>query len=848
MNKLIGWMRVGLTDLRGDLRRFGVLIACLALGSSVIAAVGSVGTSLKIAVERDATLLMGGDMEVSRPDRDANPDELEYLLSLGEVAQVVDSNARAATDDETAFIDLLAVSDSYPLRGNVVSPELPDGEKPAVLLEQRDGVYGAIVDAVLFDRLGIDVGSTFRIGQTPFEVRGTLSSLPDSAVRGFHLGLTTVISTEARASMSDIRSPLPGLLTQHRYKIVLDGMTYEEALASVTERLGLDDWTVRSPEDAAGALVRYYDLFTSFLLIVGLSSLLVGGVGVSNGVTAYIGERQRSIATLRSLGATGARIMVHFLTQIGVLTLIGVGIGVVLGAIASLLILPVLGQALGVNLSPNADLGALAVAAGFGCLAGFAFSFLPLVRARKISPALLFRSLGDAVPDIRLGELLRPGVILPLLLAAAGIIWLAILTTNDVRLVGAYVLGVVFTFLILRFSGWGLQHILRLAPDQPSVTLRHALRQIYRPGSTAPIVIVSVGLGLAVLLIIALLDSNLHKQLLGAVSRNAPTFVVTDLFEDEMQTIQEMADADPDIVRFETSPMLRGAVVGINGGPLPDIADVSEEAVFLIGGEIPMTWRRELPEGTKVVAGEWWPDDYDGPPIISLRSTMQEALGLKVDDTLQIRLFSQVFDVRVANFREYQWQNGINFMVTFSPGFIEGYPMTFLGGIKAADGTQKDVERSLVRAFPLIAFIPIGDTLNQVADVLGQLGMAVTIVGGIAVINGLLVLSGTLAAGRKQRESDAVVHKVLGATRPDVLRVFILEYGLLGAFSAVIASFVGISAAWAITTRTLEIAFEPDPVLIVLVVVGAIVMTVAAGAITTWRALSTRPAQFLRDI
>lgn len=848
MNRLIGWVRVGLTDLRGDLRRFGVLIACLALGSSVIAAVGSVGTSLMIAVERDATLLMGGDIEVSRPDRDAEGEELTFLQSLGELAHVVDTNARAATDQESAFIDLLAVGETYPLRGQVGSPQLPRGDKPGTLMGLQGEAYGAIVDPVLFERLGIGLGDQFHIGRTPFEVRGTLTSLPDSAVRGFHLGLTVVISTEAMNTMSDLRAPLPGLLTQHRYKIVLDEISYEDAVSGIAENLGLDEWNIRSPQDAAGALVRYYNLFTSFLLIVGLSSLLVGGVGVSNGVTAYIGERQRSIATLRSLGATGPRIMVHFFSQIAVLTAIGVGIGVGIGALASLLILPVLGQALGVNLPPNADIGALAIAAGFGILAGFAFSYLPLVKARKISPALLFRALGDTTPEISIKELITPRVMLPLLAAAAGIVWLAILTTDDPELVAFYALGVVFTFVILRVSGWALQRLLRLVPAQPGKTLRHALRQIYRPGSTAPIVVVSIGLGLAVLLIIALLDANLHKQLLGAVSRDAPTFVVTDLFEDEMQTIHDMSDSNPDIARFDVSPMLRGAVVGINGGPVPPLAEVPEEAGFMLGGEIPMTWQAELPPATTVVAGEWWPTDYDGPPLISLRDTMRDDLGLEVGDTLQIRLFAEVFDVTIANFREYQWQNGINFMVTFSPGFIEGYPATYLGGIKAVDGAQKDVERALVRAFPEISFIPIGDTLNQVADVLGQLGMAVTIVGGLAVVNGLLVLSGTLAAGRKQREADAVVHKVLGATRPEVLRVFVLEYGLLGAFSAIIASIVGISAAWAITTRSLEIEFTPDPLLIIIVVAGAILMTVAAGAATTWRALSTRPAQFLRTI
>jgi putative ABC transport system permease protein len=848
VNRLWGWMRVGLTDLRGDLRRFGVLLACLALGTGVIAAVGSVGEGLKQAVERDASVLMGGDLEAVPPERPATAEERAFFKTLGTVAYVVDTNARGVAGDNSAFIDLLAAGANYPLRGNVVSPQLEPGEKPAVLLGEQNGAYGTIVDALLLDRLAINVGDRFRIGKTEFEVRGTLTSLPDGALRGFQLGLTTVISTTAFATMTDLRSPLPGLLTHNRYKIVLDGISYDDAAAAIKERFADVEWTIRSPRDAAGSLVHFFDLFSRFLLIVGLSSLLVGGVGVANGVSTYIGERQRSIATLRALGATGPRILVHFLAQIGVLTLIGVGLGVLFGAVATLAILPVVGQALSVSLPPAIIPGPLMTAAGFGVLAGFAFSYLPLMRAQKVSPALLFRSLGSVLPQLSMQNLLRITVLGPLLLAAAGIFWLAVITTSNLNLVIYYSVGVVVAFALLRASGWALQKILKFVPPVPAAGLRHAIRNIYRPGSNAPVVIVSIGLGLSMLLVIALLNNNLNAQLLGAVSRDAPTFVATDLFPDEVETLEQLASETPGLTQFQWAPMLRAAVTGIKGVDPRTIDNLEEEATFLVTGEIPVTWLRDLPAGTTVIDGAWWPADYAGDPLISLRSSMKEQFGLKVGDTVQFTMFGDVFDATIANFRDYQWQNGINFMVTFSPGYIEGYPSTFLGTIKAAPGEEKNIERLLARTFPDIAFIPIGDALNQLAEILGQLGTAVNIVGGLAVINGLLVLAGTMAAGRKQREADAVIQKVLGATRSDVLWIFILEYGLLGAFAAIIASLVGIGSAWAITLSALEIDFSADPTLIGFVVAGAIVLTVAAGAATTWKALSSRPAQVLRNV
>lgn len=847
MKRILGWIRIGLIDLRGDLRRFGVLIACLALGTSTIAAVSSVGVALQDAIVRDATKLLGGDLETSRADRDANAEELAYLQSLGEVTHIVTTNARAVAGENSGFLDLVAVDDSYPLLGSVVSPELPPGERPAEMLAERDGAYGAILDAVLLDRLGIGVGGRFRIGETEYQARGTLGSLPDGAVRGFHLGLTALISTAALAATPDARPPLPGLLTFHRYKIVLrEGLSYAEASDGIAARFKDEQWKTRSPYEAAGNLARYYDLFTRFLLIVGLSSLLVGGVGVSNGVSAYISERQRSIATMRSLGATGARLMVHFLAQVGVLALIGVGLGVIVGAVSTAIALPALGGMLGVDLPPSIDLRALLTAAAFGVLAAFAFAYLPLIRAQRVKPAILFRSLGTAVPPTKWRERMNLLALGPLVAAAVGIFLLAALATGDVTLVAYYTIGVVIAFLLLRGAGALLQVVLRLVPPLPDPRLRNALRNIDRPGSPAPVVIMSIGLGLAVLLVIALLDDNLYSQLLGDVTRDAPTFVATDLFDDEVDRLRTIEASDPRFERVLTSPMLRGAVMTIRGQPAAGFAEVNEEVAYLVGGEIPLTWLPDMPADTTLVEGRWWPADYAGPPLVSLRTSMRDLLGLKVGDTLTFDLYGDTIEAKIANFRDYQWQNGINFMVTFSPGALEGYPATTLATIKVTDGNEKAVERMLAREFPDVTFIPIGDALNQAATILSQVATAVNIVGGLAVINGLLVLAGTMAAGRKQREADAVIFKVLGATRRSVVGTLILEYGLLGAFASLIAAIVGIVGAWWITRLALEVGFGVDPVLVGSVIVGAITLTIGTGAAMTWSALSTRPAGYLR--
>ncbi|MGN6100953.1 MAG: ABC transporter permease, partial [Devosia sp.] len=502
-----------------------------------------------------------------------------------------------------------------------------------------------------------------------------------------------------------------------------------------------------------------------------------------------------------------------------------------------------------VDLPPSIHPVALLTAAGFGLLVAFAFSYLPLVRAQEMKPAILFRSVGAAVETGQSrGALLRPRNGGPLLISAALIFLLAWWTTQDIKLVGWYTAGVIGAFFLLRLAGMALQALLRLIPPLPNTEIRNAIKAIYRPGSPAPIVILSLGLGLAMLLVIILIDNNTRTQLQGQVTRDAPSFVATDLFPDEVDDLNKLAQTDSaEVAKVVAAPMYRGKVLSVKGKPVEDYKNLGGETDFLLGPAVPMTERADLPEGSTITSGQWWPANYSGPPEISLRTSTANLLGLKVGDEMTFDLYNQQVTAKIANIRDYQFQSmAMNFLVTFSPGALDGLPGNFMAGIKTVPGAEQAVERKLAHEFPDLTFIPIGDALNQAASILDQLSTAVDVVGALAVINGLLVLAGTMAAGRAQREADAVVNKVLGATRGDVIRAFVLEYSILGAFSAALAAVLGVFGSWAITVYSLDVDYAIDVVLILGVIVFTVLLTIATGAATTWGALSTKPAQFLR--
>ncbi|MHA6731349.1 ABC transporter permease [Devosia sp. A369] len=840
-------IRIGLLDMRGDLRRFLLLVVCLAVGTALIAGVNSVGASITRAIDDGAAELMGGDLELSRADRLATSEELATIAGFGTISSVIDTNLRAESSIGDAFVDLSAVGPTYPLLSRVISPQLSKGASLAELLAPHDDIPGALVDPLLLDQLGITVGDSFNLGGTQFEARGTLTKLPDSAVRGFRLGLTALITTEGFAKVSDRSSPLPGLGTWYRYKLLLNDRDADAGKPAL-EALADSGWTVRSARDGLGDMVRYYDLFMRFLVIVGLGSLLIGGVSVWTGMQAYIAERASVIAILRSMGAGRSRIFLHFFAQVAALAAVGVGIGLVIGGGGAFLVLPTIGGAVGIDLVPALHLQPLLVAAAAGLVTAFAFAYLPLQQAQAIRPVLLFRSKGLSAPPIDWRALLFSWQLLPLIAAAIAFFVLAWLMTGDAVLVAAFGLAAAASAILFELFIRAIQFALDRLPAPRNRIFRHALRAISGSGQNAASVVVSAGMALAMLIVVLVLQANLRQEFLGASAFDVPTLVASDLFSDEVETLTTMAGADAEITSFVATPMLRGALTEIAGAPAETARTRGPEATFLLAGEVPLTFRAELPASSRPVAGAWWPSDYAGPGLVSLHQSLRSGLGVDLGDTLTFTIFGEAVTVTIASFRDYSWQGGIDFLATFSPGVIEQYPTTLFAAVTAAPGHEEAVTRLLASELPDIRFIAIGDTLKQITDALSQLSFAAVLVGGLAVGNGLLVLVGSLATGRRQREADTVITKVLGATRFELLATAFLQYLILATLAVLPAIALGIGLGWLVSMLLLNVEFTIGSDALAVVLLAAIAITACLGALTILRAASARPARLLRDL
>lgn len=846
MRRLQGWLRVAMIDLRGSAKRFVILIACLALGVAAIGTVSAVRSSVETAIARDARLILGGDLELRAQRSDVDGAVVTALEALGRVSREVEINSQAGKAGKTAFLALRAVTDAYPLIGTVTLAPGAESGGIAALLAQRDGQFGMLLSQQAALRLDAQVGDIVRIGTLDVQLRGIIDALPDQATAGFQLGAPALISNLALAP-AGLREA--GVLSQFRYKVMLQNGDFEAARTALEQQFPDREWQLRSPRQATATIARFIGVFGNFMLLVALSSMVVGGLGAANAVAAYVGERQGAIATMRSLGAKGARVLVHFTVQIVALSLVAILIGLAIVVVATLVLLPLLSGLIGIDLPAVLDGRSMLVAGAIGLVTALIFSWLPLLQARAIRPALLFRAgSSGAVEGLAWRALLAPDAWLPPAIGLAVLFGLTLLIANDISLVAIYFVGTAVAFGLLRIASALLKRLLVILPASRHRLVREAVSAIIRPGAPTTTVLVSMGMGLSLLLLIVTTQTNINAQIATEVSAEAPDFVLLDMDGAQRTALKTFAATTPQIEKLTTIPMLRGTITELKGAPAPSSDDVPRDVADMFRGDTALTWSADLPAGTVLDEGAWWPSDYSGAPLVSVSTEMRDALKLTLGDTMTLSIAGRPLTMTIASFRLIDWRSpDFNFRIIVSPGVIESAPQSYFGTVMATSGGSAAVEAGLIDAFPQLTFVPVGDALARVQSIFDGLVNAIALVSGTAVIAGVLVLAGALSVGRKQRESDAVVMKVLGARRARVITAFVMEYALLGVIAAAMAMLIALVGAWAASRFLLDIGFSVQPVQLVLLAVAIVVVTTATGAATTWSAMRTRPAQRLRS-
>lgn len=836
----LAW-RLARRELRGGVRGFRILIACLALGVAAIAAVQSISTGVQDGLQADGRSLLGGDLAIRQLYRPFDAEQQAFMAAAGKVGVSAEMRAMArnpAQADRSALMELKAVDGLYPLYGDM---RLAGGGSLAQTLALRDGVYGAAAEQGALDRLGLQVGDSVLVGDARLEIRAAIANEPDRVGSGgFSLGPRLMIALDA-LPVTGLNQP--GALVYWNAKLALfDGVDAAAWRKEAEARYGDDGWRVRDFTNASPQLSRFIDRLSQFMTLVGLTSLLVGGVGVSNAVRAHLDAKARVVAVMKCLGAPARLVETVFLLQIMTLAAVGIALGLIGGAAAPIVAQSLLAEVLPVQAQFGVRFAALAPAAVFGFLTALAFALWPLGRAGAAAPSALFREridpIGGAPSALFVVGALGSGALL------AG---LAVLFSDDRTFAAAFVLGAVAVFGLFRLAASGVQRLAARMPRPRRPVFRLALANLHRPGSSVPAVAVSLGLGLTVLAAISLVEGNFARRVGDATPAGAPSFFFIDIQSAQYQDFRRMVESTPGVERMEGVPSLRGRIVSVDGKPAEE-AIVDRSVDWVLRGDRGVSYAVERPGEAPIVAGEWWPADYAGPPLLSIDDDVARAFGVGPGARIGVNVLGRVIVGEVANVRQIDFSTmSLNFILVFSPGVLEAAPHTWAAAAYASADAEPGLQRAVAAQWPNVSAVRLKEALETAGGILRDVGVAVRAVAAAALLSGVLVLAGALAAGHRRRVYEAAVLKTLGASRASVTAVFLLEYGMLGLAAAGAAVGLGTVVAWAVVTQVMGFEWTFLPGAAVVTTLVALTATLGLGLVGTWRALNTPAAPLLRN-
>ena len=823
--------RISRRDLSARIRGLRLLAICLFLGVATLAAIGSLAAGIGEELSRRGQTILGGDIEIGISQREANEAEMVALRKTGEVSETVRLRAMAISND-SLLAELKAIDGIYPHYGALKLQGGAVAKAPA-----RGEVY---IGPTLSERLDIANGGTVRFGEATFKVAGIVAEEPDRLGEGFTLGPVAIINM---ASLPDTGLIQPGSMYEAKYRIKLrpdqDAAAVAEALEKQFPSAG---WEVTDRSNGAPGTRRFIERMGQFLTLVGLASLVIAGIGVGNGVSSYLAGKRASIATLKVTGADSSTIFRIYMLQILVVAVFAIAIGLVVGSFMPMAIGAVAGDILPVAPGWTFHPVPLAVSAIYGLLIAFAFALPPLARARTVPAAGLFRAVveGDARIDRR--------STIWVIASIAAIIALAVATARE-PLFSLGFIGAAFGLLLL-LSGiaWGLRFIFIRLPRPKAPLPRLALANLHRPGAQTSALVVALGLGLTLFVTLAAIQTSINNEIKNSVPERAPSFFILDIPRDAAARFTQMVrDADPKGT-INLIPALRGTIIEYGGQRVDELEELPEGA-WVLNGDRGLTYSAVIPKGSELVEGKWWSPDYSGPPLVSLDAEVAEVLGVGVGDSMTVSLLGVEVPAKIASLRTVNWENfGLNYVMVFSPGSLDKAPHNMVATLTVSKDAERSLARSIPPAFPSSSLIEVGEVTAQITTLLTQMAQAIAAAASIAILAGIAVLVGAIAAARQSRIYDAVITKMLGGTRSQILGSQALEYGILAVVLGLLSLALGLAAAWYVVVQIFDFSFAPDPMILAITLVGGAGLTFVLGIVGSLPILAARPSEALRSL
>ncbi len=858
-------------EIRASWRRLLFFFVCVAIGVGAIVALRSMIQNVRTDLAREARALIAGDIAIgtNRPWTDDLRAAIERRLSDApvqarqeavEVATMVrPEEGKGAT--AARMVELRGVQAGFPFYGRVV---LQGGSTfTHDLLRDR----GVLVRPELLAQLGLAVGDHLMIAGKPFTIRGVISQEPGRRAGAFSFGSRVLID------LDDLRST--GLLTfgsRARYEILLK--VRDSAVEPLTRDLRqrfrdrfVSVRSFRSTEDQIGDdLIRA----ENYLSLVGFVILVLGGIGVWSVTRVFVRQKIRSVAILKCVGATTRQVLSAYVLQVVLLGLAGSALGIVLARLGLAAIPPAVAATLGTG---RTSLTASAVWQGVsvGMLVSLLFSLVPLLEVRRVKPLLLLR--GGAMSGLATSALLPPWWSVAGMRARLGAVdWLQVAVAVGVSAalvavaswqaaslrVGLVVcIGFGAVAFVLHVSSTAIVYAVRPLARARAFPLRHAVLSLGRPGNQTRVILLAVGLGSFFVIGVRSLQANLLQQFSLELSSSGADMFLIEILPDQVEQVRAFLDdrKAPESGPPRLIPVLRARVTGVRGREtnLESFDDVRRRGS--LGREYVITYRDHLEPNEKVIDGKFWngqpPLDEKASPVeVSVERSIHERFRINVGDIVRFDVLGRILEARVSSVRDVEWEDARNggFMFVFRPGPFAHAPQTWIGILRAPEDPSERgrFQRDLVARFPNVSAIDVREVLATLSGAVKNLTLAISIVGGIALLSGVLILVGAVAMTKFQRVYEAAILRTLGANTRMLGAMLAVEYGVLGLLAGVVGGAGAMALTWGVSRHVLDIPWRPAPLL---ASIGAAITTLlvgSVGVIASYDVLRKKPLGTLR--
>jgi len=792
--------KYALRDFSRSYKKLWVVTSTLFVSLLLLSLTFSVKEALNSEIDNNSKELLGGDIQVTS-GIDPLPEKIiDEFDTLGKVSTAIEFATMLSKEGESpVFTELRAVDDNYPLYGNIETiPKIAserifvNSQKPSVLINES-------IQKLLKLSFGDDV---VIMGQQ-FEVAGLVSSVPDLAESAV-FGEFAIISME---SYEQFGLNSGGSFLDHEYRIKFKNSTQVEAKEKLVRSIVEydDSIEIRLPGESGQSLSRVIDNFSNFLNLVSVSAMVIAGVGISNTLLSFVNQSNTSIAVKKSIGFSSSFIQTMYFYEIMMILVLTSVVAYFIGVFSPLLANELLPEALGIDLQPAFSFIGYLNIFFIGLLVVLIFSIPSLYSISEIKAAALFRNTFNPVS-------LNFSLMNIILLSILVVILMTYFVYQTEQKLYTVLYFVAFFVTMLIFYGVSKLLILFIKASYKfsNNSYRIAYRNIVAKKSLAPIMTISLGIGLTLLLTLSFVANNLKKEISDSIPSMAPDLFFVSIDRDMQRDLESfIKDVDPN-VELEFSPMASASFISLNGTPIEEVVSESNRSAWVVRGDRRISWSEKPKPDNPIIEGEWWEPGNEDELFISMDSRAAYDLGMKINDKIVLNILGRDVTGIVKNFREVDYRDiSINFAIIINKAFANKLPYEYVGTLKSELPSSEILAR-IVEKFPNVSAIKIDRILSQVSEVLNKVFIAVTAISLIVIIIGLIVIVSAVLVQTTFRRYNNLIYKILGVDFPTILKAMTVEFAVIYGTLIFFALSVATISSFLVVENALQLTWQFD--------------------------------------